>query len=35
MITNFIGWIQAIFNYLVSGVRIQGAAYSVYSDERD
>jgi hypothetical protein len=33
MVATLIGWVRAILAYLVSGMRILGAAYSVYSDD--
>jgi hypothetical protein len=35
MIAALIGWVQAIFAYLLSGARIQGEAYLIYGDDRD
>jgi hypothetical protein len=35
MITTFVVWILAFVNYLVSGARIQGGAYSIRGDDRD
>jgi hypothetical protein len=35
MVATLIGWVRAILAYLVSGMRILGAAYSVYSNDHD
>lgn len=35
MVATIVGWVRVILVYLVSGMRILGAAYSVYSDYHD
>jgi hypothetical protein len=35
MVATLIGWVRMILAYVVSGMRILGAACSVYSDYHD